>query len=139
MSERELSVFIYGTLLPGQSNHDVAAPFIRRMEPGVVRGRLVDYGAYPAMLRDAETHAGKMRVRGLWITVNEQGLKQMDELEQFYGIEEENDYDRVWAEDLESPLRQGWVYVWDHPRGCPAIKGNYWPDHLARKEGRNQA
>ncbi|WP_239565937.1 gamma-glutamylcyclotransferase family protein [Paenibacillus sacheonensis] len=85
MNERRFTVFIYGSLLPGQANHHVAAPFIRDQEPGRIRGRLVDCGSYPALLRDEEADADGMAVRGLWITVDEQGLRQMDELEAFYG------------------------------------------------------
>lgn len=40
-------VFIYGSLLPGQCNHDVVAPYIRDCEEGEVSGRLIDCGAYP--------------------------------------------------------------------------------------------
>lgn len=133
MMMHEATVFVYGTLLPGQSNHHVAAPFVSRMEPGTISGRLVDAGPYPAMLRDAEAIAGGMRVKGLWMTVSALGLRRMDEQEEFYGIEEANDYERVWARDLDLPARQGWVYVWDRPRGCPAIDGLDWPDYWARK------
>lgn len=136
MGERWITIFIYGSLLPGLCNHAEAAPFIRRTEPGVIRGRLVDCGPYPALLQDAEAAAKDGQVRGLWITVNEQGLKRLDALEAFYGIEEENDYDRVWAKDRNAPAKQGWVYVWDNPRGCPAVSEPYWPDYLTRREGR---
>ncbi|WP_219838602.1 gamma-glutamylcyclotransferase [Paenibacillus sp. R14(2021)] len=133
MSERLFAVFIYGSLLPGHSNHHVAAAFIQGAKPGIVHGRLVDCGSYPALLRDVEAKASSACVRGLWVVVNEQGLKQMDELEQFHGIDEDNDYDRVWVEDAQSAGLQGWVYVWDAPRGCPFIAEDYWPDFFARK------
>ncbi|WP_235949001.1 gamma-glutamylcyclotransferase family protein [Paenibacillus glycinis] len=133
MPEKTFAVFIYGSLLPGHGNHHVAAPYIRLTQPGVIAGRLVDYGPYPALVRDAEAQAKGASVCGLWITVDERGLREMDELEQFVGIEEENDYDRVWAEDLEASEYRGWVYVWESPRGCPAIEETYWPDYLARR------
>lgn len=133
MQERLTTVFIYGSLLPGHSNHHVAADYIRSTRSGVIRGRLVDYGPYPALHRDEETRERNLVVRGLWVEVNEFGLKRMDDLEQFIGIEEENDYDRVWVQDVDSSETSGWVYVWDSPRGCPAIEEPYWPDFLARK------
>ncbi|SDW42623.1 gamma-glutamylcyclotransferase [Paenibacillus sp. CF384] len=135
MQQQLTTVFIYGSLLPGHSNHHVCAGFIQSAAPGVIHGRLVDYGPYPAMLRDAAAYASGARVRGMWIVVNEQGLKRMDELEQFVGIEEENDYDRIWVTDIHQPDQSGWVYVWDTQRGCPPIAEDYWPDFYARKRG----
>ncbi|SEN78679.1 gamma-glutamylcyclotransferase [Paenibacillus sp. OV219] len=136
MQERFTSVFIYGSLLPGHSNHHVAADYIRASRSGVIQGRLVDYGPYPALLRDDKARECSMVVRGLWVDVNELGLKRMDELEQFLGIEEDNDYDRIWVQDVDSPAMSGWVYVWESPRGYPAIEEPYWPDYFARKIGR---
>lgn len=133
MEERHTTVFIYGSLLPGHSNHHVAADYIRSTRSGVIHGRLVDCGPYPALLRDEEVCERNLVVRGLWVQVNALGLKQMDELEQFVGIEEENDYERVWVQDVDSPEISGWVYVWESPRGCPAIEEPYWPDYFARK------
>ncbi|AZN42863.1 gamma-glutamylcyclotransferase family protein [Paenibacillus albus] len=137
MQESLTTVFIYGSLLPGHSNHHVAADYIRGSQPGVILGRLVDCGPYPALLRDDESRECCKVVRGLWVDVNELGLKRMDELEQFLGIEEDNDYDRIWVRDVESPDKCGWVYVWDSPRGCPAIDEPYWPDYFARKVGQS--
>ncbi len=44
-----ISVFVYGTLLVGESNHYVAEPFLLSVQPGAVRGRLYDVGHYPAL------------------------------------------------------------------------------------------
>ena len=107
--------------------------FIQDAKPGIIHGRLVDCGPYPALLRDAEAKTAGACVRGLWVVVNEQGLKQMDELEQFHGIDEDNDYDRVWVEDTQAAGLQGWVYVWDEARGRPSIAEAYWPDYFSRK------
>ena len=133
MSKKAIDVFIYGSLLPGFDNHPVVAPHIRASGPGRIAGRLVDCGPYPALLRDAEAARCGSFVRGLWIAVTAEGLRRMDELEEFYGIEEHNDYERVWAVDADTPERSGWVYVWESPRGCPPIPEDYWPDFTARK------
>ncbi|RAP77337.1 gamma-glutamylcyclotransferase [Paenibacillus montanisoli] len=122
------------TLLPGLSNHHVVAGFIQAAKPGIIHGRLVDYGPYPALLRDEAAGRSGSVVRGLWIAVNRQGLRNMDQLEQFLGIEEDNDYDRIWVTDIAQPEQSGWVYVWDSPRGCPPIDESYWPDYYARKQ-----
>lgn len=130
-----IRVFIYGSLLPGQSNHHVVSDYVKSYMPGVIAGRLVDFGPYPAAVRDRASVNLKAVIRGQWITVDRQGLAAMDVLEDFYGIEEQNEYDRIWVSDLESHGLSGWVYVWDCDRGYPAIPDRYWPDYAARKSG----
>lgn len=122
----EVRVFIYGTLLPGQSNHHVAAPFIIHSEPGSIAARLVDAGDYPAAVRDSLARLNDTVVQGQWITIKRAGLAMLDQLEEFYGIEEVNDYERVWIHDKHNPSIQGWVYVWTDDRGCPSIKVGDW-------------
>jgi gamma-glutamylcyclotransferase (GGCT)/AIG2-like uncharacterized protein YtfP len=129
-------VFIYGSLLPGHSNNHVVAEFILASRPGRIAGRLVDFGPYPALVRDAVAMRSGSCVRGLWIDVTKDGLYVMDRLEEFRGVEEYNDYDRVQAVDVERPEQSGWVYVWDTPRGCPPIEGDYWPAYYASKSAR---
>ncbi|PZD94821.1 gamma-glutamylcyclotransferase [Paenibacillus sambharensis] len=117
-------VFVYGSLLPGLANHPVAAPYIRGSRQGSVRGQLVDAGNYPALIR-VQPAAGRI-VQGQWITVCRNGLAALDRLEEFYGLEEWNDYERVWVSDAMLPRQQGWVYVWPSLRGCPLIEGDSW-------------
>ncbi|WP_081793589.1 gamma-glutamylcyclotransferase family protein [Paenibacillus darwinianus] len=105
MQTERYRVFIYGSLLPGMSNHIVVSDYIEAVVPGRIEGRLVDCGAYPALIRSAK--ANGRSVRGLWIEVGRAGLAAMDALEQFGGIEETNDYERVWAQDLDRPERNG--------------------------------
>lgn len=133
MAETIVEVFLYGSLLPGHSNHHVVTGTIRSSRPGRVEGRLVDFGAYPALVRDGMSASGGSAVRGLWIEVDGEGLAAMDDLEAFIGIEEVNDYDRIWTRDLDRPEQSGWVYVWESARGCPPVPGDYWPDYFARK------
>ncbi|WP_053374602.1 gamma-glutamylcyclotransferase family protein [Paenibacillus sp. FJAT-27812] len=128
-----ISVFIYGTLLPGHSNHHVVSSFVHTYSTGQISGRLVDCGAYPAAVRDALASQRNSIIRGQWITVDRAGLASMDALEEFYGIEEQNDYERVWVTDAQKDNVSGWVYVWGTSRGCLPIEEEYWPDFLARK------
>ena len=132
-TNRISSVFLYGSLLPGHSNHHIAAGSIRSSCPGRIAGRLVDVGKYPALIRDEQAARSGNSVRGLWVTVDERGLSAMDALEAFIGIEEINDYDRVPVCDLDRAEQFGWVYIWDSPRGRPPIQGDYWPAFFARK------
>lgn len=123
-------VFVYGSLLPGLDNHHVIAPYIIETVPGVAAGRLVDCGEYPALIRGGA--ASGFAVRGLWMTVMPEALGPLDELEDFLGPEEPNDYDRIWVRDRTHGL-QGWTYVWPETRGCPFIPDDYWPDYWNKK------
>jgi len=112
------------------SNHRVVAPYIRDAVPGSVSGRLVDCGAYPALV--AVGSGSPYTVRGLWLTVEPEALGPLDRLEEFFGTEEPNDYDRVWVRDRTLPL-EGWTYVWPDARGLAYIPDDYWPDYRNRK------
>ncbi|MFC4776982.1 gamma-glutamylcyclotransferase [Paenibacillus sp. GCM10023252] len=125
-----IRVFIYGSLLPGHHNHHVVSPYIQHYEQGRIRGRLVDFGPYPAAVRDEAARRQAYTIRGLWITVSRQGLAAMDVLEGFQGIEEPSDYDRIWTVDHDNASLSGWTYVWSGDRSYPAIPGDYWPDYL---------
>lgn len=117
-------IFVYGTLLTGERNHHVAAPFLLGVEPGRVRGRLYDaaQGRYPALVLDAD---GEW-IEGEWFLVTPEGVTKMDELEAFLGPDHpDNLYERVMVKDADSGAC-GDVYVWRDPRGCPPIPGGSW-------------
>jgi len=119
-------VFVYGSLLPGEYNHGTVRPYVLGAIPGKVRGRLADVGPYPALILGTEG-----LVRGLWMEVRREGLARLDELEEFYGIEESNDYERVWLADADDPSMQGWGYAWSDDRGFPLADAEWWPDATA--------
>ncbi|XEC93486.1 gamma-glutamylcyclotransferase [Paenibacillus tarimensis] len=133
--EQTFRVFIYGSLLPGLSNRQVVEPYIVSTSPGRIGGRIVDIGPYPALVRSGGLNGEfASSVRGCWIAVTCEGLKNMDTLEEFHGIEEDNDYDRIWVSDLDDPGLEGWVYVWPDSRGFPYISSDYWPDYYNSKK-----
>lgn len=122
-----IRVFVYGTLMTGEANHGVAAPYIHSVETGAVRGTLFDAGAYPALVPNS-AGSGKdgSVVHGEWLTVGDSALSAMDALEDYYGPgDSRNDYERVWTRDMDG-TRAGWVYVWNEPRGCPQIRSGDW-------------
>ena len=125
----EARVFVYGSLLPGLHNYSVISPYVVDAKLGRVRGRLVDAGPYPALIAD------EIRtVRGMWFTVTIDAMPRLDELEEFIGIQENNDYERVWTTDEDDPGLSGWMYIWTHSRGCPLLDTDWWPD-VARGKG----
>ncbi|GAB2698547.1 gamma-glutamylcyclotransferase [Paenibacillus thermoaerophilus] len=129
--ENPIWVFVYGTLLPGEINHGVLSPHALEWWPGAVRGHLVDVGPYPALVPGTDG-----RVTGQWVRIAPEGLRPLDELELFRGIEEPNEYERVWIKDLETG-RAGWTYVWPDDRGFAVIPGGDWPSYrTARGEAK---
>ncbi|MBP1976460.1 gamma-glutamylcyclotransferase family protein [Cohnella thailandensis] len=131
-----MRLFVYGTLLPEFETHRYISPYIVGTAfPGRVRGRLVDVGAYPALIPakgseppSSPSHAPFSFVRGMWFEITREGLARADEYEEFYGIEESNDYERIRMTDADRPDVSGWVYVWTDDRGFPPAGVDWWPD-----------
>lgn len=121
-----ISVFVYGTLLVGQPNHRVAEPYLLHVQPGRVRGRLYDVGAFPALVLDPDGR----EIEGEWFEVTPEGLRAMDRLEGYRGPGQKNFYERVWVRDARDD-REGWVYVWPDSRGCPEIPVGSWREWRA--------
>jgi gamma-glutamylcyclotransferase (GGCT)/AIG2-like uncharacterized protein YtfP len=123
-------VFVYGTLLVGEENHHIAAPYIRHIQPGRVKGRLYDVGAYPALVIEEEGE-----VIGEWFTVTKEGLQAMDELEEYEKGSQYNEYERVWVKDIEQPI-EGYVYVYPKSKAArlPFIPSGSWR-HRHRNSG----
>ncbi|UJF34443.1 gamma-glutamylcyclotransferase family protein [Paenibacillus hexagrammi] len=114
-------VFVYGTLLEGESNHHIAAPYVRSIQEGAIRGRLFDTGPYPALSIEKQDRI----VEGQWLEVTEEGLQAMDELEDYKGPGEDNEYERVWIQDISGD-REGWVYSWEDVSGLREILSGSW-------------
>lgn len=125
-----IAVFVYGTLLVGESNHAVVSPYVLGVQPGEINGRLYDVGLYPAIVRSGENDPV---IVGEWIEVSEEGLAAMDELESYYGPgHAHNEYERIWVRDVNGG-REGWVYCWTSPRGLPEIPGSSWKAYRIQK------
>lgn len=116
-----ITVFVYGTLLPNEANHSVIMKYIRRRMRGIVKGYLYNVGAYPALVLSDEG----MDIEGEWLTLDEDALPVLDELEDYYGPDQVNEYERVWIRDAYSK-EEGWVYVYPHSRGYPLMKEGSW-------------
>ncbi len=126
-----LSVFVYGTLKPGESNHHYCGDCILGQAPALVRGRLYALPAgYPAMT------AGEGWVKGVCLTfADDQILQVLDELEAYSpGQPDQNEYQRVWValfnggQDL---IGYGWTYQMSEERieqeGGRFLRSGEWP------------
>ncbi|MFD2334233.1 gamma-glutamylcyclotransferase [Cohnella sp. GCM10020058] len=130
-------VFVYGSLLPGLENASLLWPFARsEPQQGTVRGRLVIADGYPALILPQAGATSVRRVRGLWTLVDRATLGRLDGLEEYFGPEETNDYERVWVHDDDRNDLAGWVYIWPDDRGRPDAGSDWWPD--ARRTRRSE-
>ena len=75
MSEIVINLFVYGTLMPGESNYRQIEHLVIDHIPGVIDGVLVDLGAFPALI------PGEGHVRGILLRLNERALEITDRIE----------------------------------------------------------
>lgn len=75
MSEIATSLFVYGTLMPGQSNYRQIKEFVIDHKLGTTNGILVDLGAFPALV------PGKGIVKGVVLQMDAQALEITDRIE----------------------------------------------------------
>ena len=78
MSEIVSNVFVYGTLMPGESNYRQIEDFVIDYKPGAIDGVLVDLGAYPALV------PGEGNVKGIMLRVKQEALEITDRIEGYH-------------------------------------------------------
>jgi gamma-glutamylcyclotransferase (GGCT)/AIG2-like uncharacterized protein YtfP len=127
-----IRVFVYGTLLVGEANHAILAPHVLSVRSGAVRGRLYDAGDYPALVLSGPEQ--KETVQGEWLVITDEGLAAADRLEEYFGPDADNDYERVWIRDNRQEELEGWVYVWKDSRDCPRIPSGSWREAVRIKK-----
>ncbi|MFJ9667525.1 gamma-glutamylcyclotransferase family protein [Streptomyces sp. NPDC101219] len=133
-----LPFFVYGTLRPGEVNHDL---FLRgrtlREEPGRLRDALLyDGPGYPFAVEEP----GPV-VRGELVTARPEAyaglLAGLDRLEEYAPGDPRNVYERVVRDvvrDADGATVRAWVYVAAPPvaarlrRGGDRIEGGDWRD-----------
>ncbi|RXT06516.1 gamma-glutamylcyclotransferase [Ammoniphilus sp. CFH 90114] len=121
-------VFVYGTLLSGQSNHHWLDGARCMASEAWTFGELVDVGAYPALVL-----GGTKKVTGELYQVDGEKLKQLDILEDYQVEGQENEYERIRETVYtDQGTQEAWVYVYTEERAtsCPAIDGGDWRKHL---------
>lgn len=123
MMDNEISlVFVYGTLLSGECNHQ---PYLADSErvggPARLAAQLWDTGhSYPAVVLDANGGDAARYVRGELYRVTRETLTRLDELEDYYGPGAINEYERIEAEvevegEAGDARHRAWVYVYVSP------------------------
>ncbi|MFD5404879.1 gamma-glutamylcyclotransferase family protein [Streptomyces griseorubiginosus] len=116
MTSARLPFFVYGTLRPGEVNHDLfLRGRVRSEEPGRLPGALLyDGPGYPYVVE--EPHGGP--VRGELVAAEpeeyDELLTALDELEEYRPGDPRNLYERVAREVVRVADRtavRAWVYV----------------------------
>ena len=75
MAESRTQLFAYGTLMPGEGNHRQIEEHVHQARPGVIKGILVDLGAFPALI------PGDGIVRGVLLDADLAVVKLTDRIE----------------------------------------------------------
>jgi gamma-glutamylcyclotransferase (GGCT)/AIG2-like uncharacterized protein YtfP len=75
MTKVTTHLFVYGTLMPGESNHRQIQEWVHAVRPGTIEGILVRLGAFPALI------PGEGIVRGVVLDVDEATLEITDHIE----------------------------------------------------------
>jgi gamma-glutamylcyclotransferase (GGCT)/AIG2-like uncharacterized protein YtfP len=75
MTKVTTHLFVYGTLMPGESNHRQIQEWVHAVRPGTIEGILVNLGAFPALI------PGEGIVRGVVLDVDEAALEITDRIE----------------------------------------------------------
>jgi len=111
-------VFVYGTLRQNQSNHSYMVGTKLISPSAYLYGELWDTGhGYPALVLSGHS---KAKVYGELYLVNTEQLQTLDELEDYYGPDGDNEYDRVMQtvytlDQSEDRSYSAYVYIYTHP------------------------
>jgi len=115
-------VFVYGTLLSGECNHETYLADSERVGgPARLAAQLWDTSrGYPAVVLDANGQAAARYVRGELYRVTPGTLARLDELEDYYGRGAMNEYERIEAEvevdgEAAGARHRAWVYIYMSP------------------------
>jgi len=105
-------LFVYGTLMPGQSNFSRIKPYVLATRPGETDGILVDLGSFPALLE------GDGVVRGVLLEMEQAALRITDGIEGYHGEREGSLY---WRKEVTVRLESGeetvaWTYFFARPK-----------------------
>jgi len=130
----EIIVFVYGTLRKGEDNHHLLAGSERIAVQCYMEGNLYDTKlGYPAM-----TLAPGKKVYGELYSVSEAKLRQLDELEDYYGEDRNNEYWRVVRPvytdtdtDTDMSARSAFVYIYlnEQAEGLDLIPLGDWKSY----------
>ncbi len=107
--EMTVKVFVYGTLQCGQRYHHLIADKVRSVQPAAIRGTLYHLPfEYPALFAGA----GEVRGELLELADGETSLAILDELENYHGAGQDNEYERLTLTATTSDGRSEACFVY---------------------------
>ena len=111
MSEIGTNFFVYGTLMPGESNYRQIEDFVIDHRPGTVDGVLVDLGAFPALL------PGEGIVKGIVLDIVPAALEITDRIEGYRQDQRRCFYlrEKVLAHAQDDQELTAWTYFFADP------------------------
>jgi gamma-glutamylcyclotransferase (GGCT)/AIG2-like uncharacterized protein YtfP len=128
-----MKIFVYGTLKPGEANHDRYCQSVAHIQPAIVFGTLYALPmGYPAMT------PGDSPVHGFLLTFDDpQILVALDELEDYRSDRPpaQNEYNRQKTKTfspIHQPLGNAWVYQMEIAKakrlGGVLLPGGNWTE-----------
>ena len=78
MDDMTTNLFVYGTLMPGETNYRQIEDLVIDHKKGTIEGDLVDLGAFPSLL------PGDGIVKGVMLQMDAQALKTTDNIEGYH-------------------------------------------------------
>ena len=120
MTEIVTSLFVYGTLMPGESNYRQVEDLVIDHKPGTIDGVLVDLGAFPALV------PGEGVVKGIMLRMSQEALKITDRIE---GYDPDRNRCLYVREEVVVQIEDGqdavaWTYLFANSAGvtdCPQL------------------
>ena len=111
MTAARTNLFVYGTLMPGETNYRQIEDFVIDHRPGTIDGILVDLGAFSALI------PGTGIVRGVVLEIVPAALEITDRIE---GSSPDRDHCLYLREEVTVCLVGGesvtaWTYVYANP------------------------
>lgn len=123
-------LFVYGTLLRGESRFPILQPFgLRCALLARTFGRLLDLGSFPGLVDVGES---KQMVEGEFLRFERIAdvIELLDQIEGFKGFSADGSLFRRTLANVdvgEGRIRQGWTYVFDRPsEGIGTITSGDW-------------
>lgn len=125
-------LFVYGTLKRGFCNHQLldSAEFVGEARTAECRFRLIDCGAYPALIEiPADAPATEpLQVRGELFRITPAHLPSLDELEDEGTLYRRTTIAVSILNDPAAPTIAAWTYVWlGRSDRFPLVAGDVWP------------
>jgi gamma-glutamylcyclotransferase (GGCT)/AIG2-like uncharacterized protein YtfP len=121
-----MKVFVYGTLLDGESNHQWLQDSPKIGDTIISKFQMHDMGAFPALV---ENETSLSKIVGEVYEITDEVLKMLDRLEGFPGF-----YDRKL---ITTEFGDAWVYYNNKSKNRPVIESGDWILHIKGNDWEN--